>query len=68
MSCPYCTESKHLLERDESLSFKGDFFPGIDMFIDNGMLCIEAVPDVYEPCYMEQEVKINYCPMCGEKL
>lgn len=68
MSCPYCTESKHLLERSEHMSFKGDFFPGIDVFIDNSIVYIEVAPDTYEPSFMEREFKINYCPMCGEKL
>ena len=68
MACPYCTESKHLLECSEHMSFKGDFFPGIDLFIDCGVLYYEVRPDTYEPSFMEGGVEIKFCPMCGRKL
>lgn len=68
MGCCYCNSNESLIERDDHFSSKRDFYPGIDVFISDDLLCIEAVPDSYEPIFMEREVKINFCPMCGEKL
>lgn len=69
MACEYCRGDKWLSECDDKFSYKGDFYPGIDIFIDDdGVLDITVVPDTYEPCYMEKRIKINFCPMCGQKL
>ena len=39
-----------------------------DRYIEDNELYVTAVPDTYEPGFMEEFVQINYCPMCGEKL
>ena len=46
----------------------GHFHPGIIVGVEDDELWVTAAPDTYEPGYMEAEVKINFCPMCGEKL
>lgn len=68
MACVYCNGERALLERIDKLSTKGDFYPGITVDIDENMLCIDSVADVYEPNYLEAEIKINFCPMCGRDL
>lgn len=68
MECLYCSGSKSVLNTRTKLSLKGDFYPGIDVFIDDPILCIESYSDTYEPGFLEADVKINYCPMCGKKL
>ena len=68
MRCNFCEGYANLLSRSKTLSKKGDFFPGIDVDIDGDVLRIVAAPDTYEPGFMEAEVKINFCPMCGENL
>ena len=67
MACEFCKNCKPLAECDKRLSLKGDFHPGIYVDVCEGMLYIEAVPDTYEPGYMEKYIDINYCPMCGQK-
>lgn len=68
MACEYCNGTKPLVEPAKEMSFKGDFFPGIDLFIDCGVLYYEVRPDTYEPAFMEGGVEIKFCPMCGRKL
>ena len=66
--CVYCSCDRRLIERSNKLSDKGVFYPGLDVYIDRGVLYIEGCADVHEPNYIEEEVRINFCPMCGEKL
>lgn len=69
MACEYCKGDKGLIEREHgNMSLKGDFYAGIDAYIDEGILSVDSVADVYEPNFTEVEIKINFCPMCGEKL
>lgn len=68
MSCNYCTGEKNLIDHSDKLSLKGDFYPGIELGISSNELYVVAAPDTYEPGYLEDSVKINFCPMCGEKL
>ena len=66
MACNYCKGDKYLSERDQ-FSNKGEFFFGVDSYAENGFLYLECVADTYEPNYQEIKIKINFCPMCGEK-
>lgn len=68
MACEYCENGKELVSLSEHLSFKRDMYPGISACVDDGKLTMAAIADVYEPNYTEAEVKINFCPMCGEEL
>lgn len=68
MSCGYCRGTKAIVSDIDKFSKKGDFYPGIIISIYEGMLCAEAVADVYEPNYTDTQVPIKYCPMCGESL
>lgn len=68
MSCEFCNGNKSLIDTNTRLSRKGDFYPGVDVCIECNVLYVAAIADVYEPNYTEAEVKINFCPMCGEKL
>lgn len=66
--CDYCKGYAPFLKSSENLSLKGDFFPGVDMYLDGDELQLSISPDTYEPSYMEAYVKIRFCPMCGEEL
>lgn len=68
MSCEYCRGTRTLIEQRDKLSLKGDFYPGFEVYLDKNTLCVVAVPDTYEPAYMEEEVTIKFCPMCGARL
>lgn len=68
MSCEYCKGTSYLIERAGSLSHRGNFYPGIDVGIYGDVLFIEGCADTYEPNYIEEGVKINFCPMCGSKI
>ena len=65
--CQYCSGEKRLICPSTALSYKGDFYPGMDIWVEPGRLYVEVRPDTYEPCFMEDEVKINFCPICGRK-
>lgn len=68
MACEYCTGLKSLYSHDMNLSYKGNFYPGINVEVEtDGSLYITAIPDTYEPGFQEVTVPIKYCPMCGEK-
>ena len=67
-SCPYCRGEKTLISRSSKLSLKRDFYPGIELWVEADRIYIEAAPDTYEPSFMEDEVKINFCPICGREL
>lgn len=68
--CRYCRENTpdDLVSRSEEISRKGDFYPGMDVYISGRELCIECTPDTYEPSYMDAYIFIDYCPMCGRRL
>lgn len=68
MICLYCTADEHLLDTTTKMSRKGHFHPGDTIGIEDGELWVTAVPDTLEPEYLEAEVKINFCPMCGRDL
>lgn len=68
MSCCYCKGEKSLIERGEHFALAGDFYAGIEVCIDKDTLSVDSIADVYEPNFTEDEVKIHYCPMCGQKL
>ena len=68
MSCSFCEGDENLLSSRIHLSTKGDFYPGIDVYIAEKELCITAVANVYEPNFMEESIEICFCPMCGKKL
>lgn len=76
MACEYCKDCeeyfdiypKELMSLNEKMSPKGDFYPGIRLSIDGDTLRAQAIADVYEPSFMEKEIKINFCPMCGQQL
>ena len=69
MACKYCKDEAFLIDtRRGHFSSKRDFAYGIRVDIVRNELGIEAVADTYEPNYMEEYVKIKFCPMCGEKL
>ena len=67
--CKYCNNTGEMLfDTRTKLSSKGDFYPGIEVYVEDNKLEIAAVPDVYEPGYEEATIEINYCPMCGRSL
>ena len=71
--CEFCrndgwSENENLINPSSHLSSKGDFYSGFTVYVDGDSLSIRAVADTYEPSYMEDEIKINFCPMCGRKL
>jgi hypothetical protein len=68
MSCDYCEGLCYLAYRSEHLSLKGNFYPGIDVSIEGNELCIDGCADTYEPNYIEESIRINFCPICGMKL
>ena len=68
MSCVYCCGDRNLIECVDRLSTKGDFHPGIIASIYENTITIQAVADTYEPNFMEEDIKINFCPMCGKDL
>lgn len=68
MSCKYCSGQEALFDDATKLSEKGDFYPGIDVWLNDGKLSITAIPNTYEPGIVEACVSIKYCPMCGSKL
>lgn len=67
MKCEYCEGNKFIYD-SMKLGTKNDSYCGIDVYINNNKLNIDASTDTYEPNYIEVEVEINYCPMCGRKL
>lgn len=69
--CKYCEresyEEKYIYDdRKWSRKTHSDF--GIRVYIENNKLNIGASADTYEPGYVECEIDINYCPMCGKNL
>lgn len=66
--CKYCLGEKPIFNSRKRLSKKGDFYPGIEVSLDDSILIITCAADVFEPNFLEEEVNICYCPMCGRKL
>lgn len=66
--CKYCEEGEPLINTRDKLSTKRDFYPGIEVYIENSELSITAVADAFEPNYQDEDVEITYCPMCGKRL
>ncbi len=73
--CEYCEsnwENKKYITEKNRYGKGADCYIGIDTYIDGNMLGIDAVGEVGYPSkdstVVEEEVKINYCPMCGRKL
>ena len=68
MSCKYCNGEEYLINtRYGRFGSKSVASPGIRIDISQGELSVEAVADTYEPNYQEVYMKINCCPMCGER-
>ena len=67
MKCEYCKGSKFIQEGKET-GIKANGYVGLDVWLDYNKLNIDGSVDVYEPNYIEIEIEINYCPMCGRKL
>lgn len=72
MACEYCVAgmTRMLFNNRDKLSNKRDIYPGIEAEIDSirSTIWIGACPNTYEPGWVEAEIPINFCPMCGEKL
>lgn len=70
MACKFCEGGGVSLfcSISDRLSYKGDFYPGTDVYIVENRLHIDVIPDTYEPCYIEERFEIKFCPMCGRKL
>lgn len=70
MSCDFCkmVNNEWIVDQRDKISLKGDFYPGIQAFIDGKELVIVAVADTYEPNFMESRIEIHFCPICGQKL
>ena len=72
MACKHCDDwpTVPIFYSRDKLSLKRDIHPGIQVEIDpyDATMWIGACPDTYEPGWLEAEIPINFCPMCGEKL
>lgn len=78
MSCKYCLNRETLLEKDDvidsthfrwcsEISIDEVLFDAISVFIDREHLRLVDPQDTQCLDHGEK-IKINYCPMCGEKL
>lgn len=68
VSCRYCRDEEYIIEQCDRMSLKRDIYPGITVGITGNELWVSSVSDTYEPDYRGGSVKINFCPICGEKL
>ena len=69
--CEYCQgwDAIELINTMNTISYKTEKYPGIRIEIDvDGTMNIYSVADTYEPSFMEETLKINFCPMCGRDL
>ena len=66
--CDYCEGTAAILNNRNVMSYKGDFFPGVEICVDGHFLSFVCVADTYEPNYTGVTAKIKFCPMCGRKL
>lgn len=64
--CKYCDDNGELVYHEWKDTPKGSKGISVGVVLDG--LCIDASADTYEPNYIEEVIKINYCPMCGRKL
>lgn len=66
--CKYCN-SDVLLSDFRGYSRHHDYKYGVVTYIEDGTLYIEAHPDSVDVgAYVEEEIEINFCPICGSKL
>lgn len=68
MDCKICNGEEALMVREKRSKKKDYGYIGFDISVEDGTLLVAAVPDTYEPAYMDTEIKINYCPICGKRL
>lgn len=66
--CKYCNGDEELIDTRTDYSRRGDFYPGVEAWIEENVLKIIAVGDTYEPSFTEVAAEIKYCPMCGRSL
>lgn len=66
--CKYCITYEDIYNDYKYSNKKEDSMYGISVHIENNIMMIDASGDTYESSYVEAEIKINYCPMCGRKL
>ena len=68
-NCTYCRGfcETPVINTRTKLSFKSESYPGIEAYVEDGMLYVCTEGDTYEPSYQEAEAPINFCPMCGRK-
>lgn len=66
--CDFCTGNKPPFNSRTEYGRKRDAYPGIEVCVEDGEMSITASADTYEPGYQEADFKINFCPMCGERL
>ena len=70
--CKYCEgwPTEHLYNTRTDVGKKSGGYPGLEVYIDipSNVMWIGGHADVYEPNFIEAEIEINYCPMCGRKL
>lgn len=66
--CKYCTGViEVILDTRRKFSRKNPLLiPGIEVYVEDGMLTITAVCDTHEHNYQEESIDINFCPMCGK--
>ena len=64
--CKYCDDDGELIYHKWENTHKGSKGMSVGVVFDE--LCIDASADTYEPNYIEEVIKINYCPMCGRNL
>lgn len=62
MSCEYCETKLVVHKNEEEAPYKPIFNGLTEVLISNGKLC------AYCSCGKFVITKINYCPMCGDKL
>lgn len=63
--CKYCDDDGELMYHKWETTYKGS--KGRSVGVVLGELCIDASADTFEPNYIEESIKINFCPMCGKK-
>lgn len=70
--CEHCNDNNDVFLSERTLSKNSEALTGIGCYIcsENKTLSIEACIDntYVKPLYIEKDIKINYCPMCGRKL
>ncbi|HWT74325.1 MAG TPA: hypothetical protein VN258_06360 [Mobilitalea sp.] len=68
--CEYCSDGESISNRE--YSNKTDAYVEFDASIDGNVLNIVCCTNIgtmsQGTTYLEKDIKINYCPMCGRKL